>query len=141
MPFDLSKQRWAMFIATSPFLAGMLYLAVRNAAGSAEPAVADTRVVTFKVYFDDRVRFPEKIRQSTIKMMLGPGFEIVDGHRSVELPAVRSHSEKERDRDCQIHHQGGLLALRVPQRAVTADVAARLSQLARIKTVIIYMNE
>ncbi len=140
MPIELTKVRWSMLLVTTPFIAALLYLAVRNA-GSAELVASDSRIVSFKVYFDERVRFPENIRQSTIKMLFGPGYAIVDADRAADVSRAHQPAEKERDCDCRVTHQGGLLALRVPQHAVTADIAAKLSRLSRIKTIVIHMNE
>ncbi|MBI3862182.1 MAG: hypothetical protein HY290_09835 [Planctomycetia bacterium] len=140
MPDDLSKQRWTMVAATTPFMAAMLYLAVHSA-GSAEPPVAETRVVSFKVFFDERVRFPETIRQSTIKMLFGPGYEIIEARAQTESPVEAPQPSKHREPDCKIYIQGGLLTLKVPNAVATAQIVAKLKRLTRIKDIEVHMNE
>jgi hypothetical protein len=130
MAGDLSKKNWLMLAITVPFIAGMTYLAWQNV--KSRPAFAtDTRDVSFKIVFDDRVGFPQTIRQSTIEKLLGPEYEIVARPRSGEAGDSR---------DCRIQRHGGLLTVRVPQSASSAEIAARLEQLSRVKLVTVSQN-
>jgi hypothetical protein len=130
MAGDLSKKNWLMLAVTAPFIAGMTHLAWQNV-NSGPASAADKRDVSFKIVFDDRVSFPQTIRQSTIEKLLGPDYEIV----ARPLPGEPSDC-----RDCRIRQHGGLLTVRVPQSASSAEIAARLEQLSRVKFVTVSQN-
>jgi hypothetical protein len=149
MPGDLNKQNWMMLSATTPFIAGLIYLAIYSIQ-PAQSAVPVTRDVSFKVVFDERVSFPQTIRQSTIKRLLGPEYEIVmsageqvapEGESTADPATTAWPSGAGSVRDCVIDDHGGLLTLRVPQAANSADIAARLGQLGRIKLITVYMKK
>jgi len=125
MSGDLSKQNWFKLALATPLIAGLTHLALQSLYSVPAPA-CETRDVSFKIVFDDRVGFPQMIRQSTIEKMLGPEYEIVG----------RSQPGQGRDsRDCPIQQHGGLLKLRIPPEANPAEIADRLEQLSRVKFV------
>lgn len=128
MPGDLSRQNWVMLALTTPFIAGLTHLALQSLYTVPAPA-CDTRSVAFKIVFDDRVSFPQTIRQSTIEKLLGAGYEIV---------ARSEPGQVSDDRDCRIERHGGLLTLRIPPEASPAEIAGRLEQLSRVKFVSVY---
>src|SRR5579872_3449984 len=121
MSGDLSKQNWIMLAVTSPFIAGLTHLALESVRSA--PAVAsDTRDVSFKIVFDERVGFPQTIRQSTIEKLLGPEYEIVTRSGPAEPSPIDRSTEGSDNRDCRIQRHGGLLTLRVPQGASSAEI-------------------
>jgi hypothetical protein len=134
MSGDLSKQNWIMLAITTPFIAGLTHLAL-DSVRSAPPVEPDSRAVSFKVVFDDRVSFPQTIRQSTIEKLLGPEFEIVVRRGPADLSSSDRSAEGSDFRDCRFQNHGGSLTLRVPQGASPAEIAGRLEQLSRVKLV------
>jgi len=139
MSGKLSKQNWILLAVTTPFIAGLTHLALESVR-SAPVLASDTRDVSFKVVFDERVGFPQTIRQSTVEKLLGPEYEIVARPGPAE-PRARDRSAEAGDsRDCRIQRHGGLLTLRVPQWASSVEIAGRLEQLGRVKSVTIYMK-
>jgi hypothetical protein len=72
--------------------------------------------------------------------LLGPEYELVPSRYAAEQPVRRHTGEAGDSRDCQINYQGGLLTVRVPKWASSVDIAGRLEQLSRVKSVTIYMK-
>jgi hypothetical protein len=140
MSGELSKQSWMLLAVTTPFIAGLTHLAI-DSLRSAAPATPEARDVSFRVLFDDRVSFPQTIRQSTIEKLLGPEYEIVARRSAADQPTGDRSAEVSESRNCRIDHHGGLLTLRVPQEASTGEIAGRLEQLSRVKSVTIYKNQ
>jgi hypothetical protein len=139
MSGDLSKRNLIILAVTIPFVAGLTHLAL-NSVRSAPPVSSETRAVSFKVVFDERVGFPQTIRQSTIEKLLGPEYEIIARRGAEEQSASDRSAEASDSRDCRIQHHGGFLMLRVPQWASSAEIAGRLEQLSRVKSVTIHMK-
>jgi len=130
MAGDLTKQNWLLLAVTTPFIAALTHLAIQSV--YTVPATAsETRNVAFKIVFDDRVSFPQTISQSTIEKLLGPEYEIV---------ARNQPGQMSDGRDCRIQQHGGLLTLRIPQEANSAEIAGRLEQLSRVKLVTLFQD-
>ena len=140
MSGDLSKQNWIMLVVTTPFIAGLTHLALESVRSAPPVATSETREVSFKVVFDERVGFPQTIRQSTIEKLLGPEYEIVERRGPADFSASDRSADGSDFRDCRIQHHGGLLTMRVPQGASSAEIAGRLEQLSRVKLVTVYMK-
>ena len=130
---DLSKKNRIMLAATLPLIAGLTYLAL-SSLRSVQPVIPETRDVSFKIEFDDRVTFPQTIRQRTIEKLLGLEYQIVAPRHSTGVPTGERSSEASDGGDCHFNRHGGFLTLRVPQSASSVEIAGRLEQLGRIKS-------
>jgi hypothetical protein len=100
----------------------------------AEPLPTE-KLVSFKLYFFDRTRFPQTIRQTTIAMLLGPDYELVQGTE----PRVPSWRDAELDEaaanDCQVYIDGGVITLRAPDYARRRAIADKLELISHVKRV------
>ena len=140
MSSELSKQDWVMLALTTPFIAGMTHLALESVC-SVQPEVLETRDVSFKVVFDDRVSFPQTISQSTVVKLLGPEYEIVAPRGAAQPSTGARPAAASGGRDCRIDGHGGLLTLRVPEEASPAEIARRLEKLGRVKLVNVHTKK
>jgi hypothetical protein len=102
--------------------------------GAREP-VPGTKVVSFKLYFDERAQFPQTIRQSTMERLLGPGYELVESTASRGSQSGETGTTSVGGRDCTLEHDGGVISLRVPESAKSADIVSKLERLGRIRLV------
>jgi len=102
--------------------------------GAREP-VPGTKVVSFKLFFDERAQFPQTIRQGTIERLLGPGFELVDSPASRGGQSGETGPASEGGRDCTLGRGGGVISLRAPENAKSADIVSKLERLGRIRLV------
>jgi len=90
---------------------------------------------------DERVNFPQTIRESTIGKLLGPEYEIVARPGAAKKSSGGRPATATDSRDCRIERHGGLLTLRVPQAASSTEIAGRLEQLGRVKSVKVHMKK
>jgi hypothetical protein len=108
-------------------VAGFLPLLLARSVPADGPAPAalppGTKIVSFKLFFDERAQFPQTIRQSTIERLLGGGYELADPSAS-----TAGH-------DWTVEHDGGVISLRAPENAKSSDIVSKLERLGRIRLV------
>lgn len=102
-----------------------------------EPPPAD-KLLSFRLFFYDRTRFPQTIRQSTIDLLLGPEYQLVAGGESRAFRWRDAESDPGDFRDRRIYIDGGVITLRAPLHARKRVVADKLELMSRIKAVRTY---
>jgi hypothetical protein len=96
------------------------------------------RFISFRLFFYDRTRFPQTIRQSSIEFLLGPEYQLVAGGESRASRWRSADSDPNDFRDRRIYADGGVITLRTPEHARRRAVADKLELMSRIKMVRIY---
>lgn len=130
---------WGIAVVGFVSVAGLLPLVLARSMTPADPApgapAPGTKIVSFKLYFDERAQFPQTIRQSTIERLLGPGYELSDytGSRPGRASEIGAYSSG--GRDWTVEEDGGVIVLRAPENAKSADIITRLERLSRIRLV------
>jgi len=102
-----------------------------------EPPPAE-KLISLKLFFYDRTRFPQTIRQTTIDFLLGPEYQLVAGGESRAVRWRDAESDPSDFRDRRIYIDGGVITLRAPQNARRRAVADKLELMSRIKMIQIY---
>lgn len=129
---------WGVAIVGFVSVAGFMPLLLARSE-PADPAPAapppGTKIVSFKLFFDDRAQFPQTIRQSTIERLLGSGCELADFTGSRHSRGSETGAYSSGGHDWTVEEDGGVIVLRVPESAKSADIITKLERLSRIRLV------
>ena len=131
---------WGVAVVVAVSVAGFVPLLLARTEpadpvpGGREP-VPGTKIVSFKLYFDERAQFPQTIRQGTIERLLGPGYELVESPSSRGGQSGDTGTASAGGRDCTLEHDCGVISLRAPENAKSADIVSKLERLGRIRLV------